>query len=341
MRFGDVLAGSVYGTTGHIAGAEDLGRLETLIRHNREVLSTFGRIVVATNYGPPVVAGSATAGSAAEPANGEPLIHHAGSDAPTDPAPTDPLSRATTPSATTPSAIAPRATAPRATAPRAIAPSDTTDLRRANRDLWRDHFPDCVLIDSPINRGHSIGTADLDTALFDWCKSAGERWLCKSANDIALASRVLDIPVTDAQFYFINAVSYDALAQRDFDLTCFEGDFFYPQGTFWTMDTTAIDTLVDRSFLDASWRVVSRIPDYNGRIWEHLPGWACERLLANAVRRSGLNRCSLLTPEQWGEVLELTVAERITDCSLKGIEVNGICHTQGLADITAPRTVIR
>ena len=214
-------------------------------------------------------------------------------------------------------------------------------LTSANRDLWRSYFPDCVLLDSPVNRGHSIGTADLDNLLFHHAKATAARWLCKSSNDVTLDGQVLKIPVTPADFYFINAVSYDAICQHNFDLSAFEGDgFFFPQSTFWVMDTSRADKLIDPKFLDASFRLVGRIPDYNGRIWEHLPGWSCEYLLRQAVLRNGLTRCSLLDADQWHTVLELTVARHLTDCSLKGISVNGICHVQGLDDPARPLSVV-
>ena len=31
-----------------------------------------------------------------------------------------------------------------------------------NTDIWKKYFPDCILLDSEINRGHNFGTADLD-----------------------------------------------------------------------------------------------------------------------------------------------------------------------------------
>lgn len=220
-------------------------------------------------------------------------------------------------------------------------PDDAASLRQANAELWRQHVPTAVLLDSPGNRGHSIGTADLDNLLFDWCRAHGAEWLCKTANDVVLRQSIFDIEVARAQFYYLNAVSYDALAERDFDLTLFGGSFFYPQDTFWALAVGSMDTLVDKDFLDASWRLVSAIPDYNGRIWEHLPGWSCEYLLRRAVERNGLTACSLLTPGQWRRVLDLTIERRLTDCSLKGIEVNGICHVQGLADPAEPLAVVR
>ena len=200
-------------------------------------------------------------------------------------------------------------------------------LAAANARLWRRYFPDCVLLDSDRNRGHSIGTSDLDNLLFDHCKAEGAQWLCKSATDVLLSAPVLEIEVHEADFYYLDAVSCDALAERDFDLSAFSSPpFFFPQTTFYAIDVSRTDHLVDKAFLDASWRTVSRIPGYDGRIWEHIPRWSCELLLRKCVLRNGLTRCRLLNDDQWEQVLALVRQHRITDCSLKNVTVNGICH---------------
>lgn len=260
MQFGDVLAQSVYGTTGYVADESDVTHTEGVLTCSLDVLRTFRSVVVATNYSPEAP---------------QPVI-------------------------------------------------DDYHL------LWRDHFPNAVLLDSAPNRGHSIGTADLENALHDYCRRNDHPWLCKGANDVLLTPPVLTIPVQPAQFYFLNAVSYDALAQHDFDLSLFTDDFFFPQTTFYAIATGTCEALYDRRMLDASWRHVNAISRYNGRIWEYLPGWSCERWLRECALRNGLTRHHLMTGEQWRRVLDIVLAQRITDCSFKGLSINGICHVQGL-----------
>lgn len=207
------------------------------------------------------------------------------------------------------------------------------DLIAANRALWRQYLPDCDLIDSTHNRGHSIGTADLENLVFESCRQAGGRWLCKSANDVALSASTWAIPVRDADFYFLNAVSYSALRQHGFNRDLFTTGFLFPQSTFFTIDVTQTDHLYGTSELQRVWEHVSRIPSYNGRVWEYVPGWSVERLLRECVLRNHLRVCSLMSGEQWQTVLDLVIRERIEDCSFKGLSINGICHTQGLQDL--------
>lgn len=201
------------------------------------------------------------------------------------------------------------------------------ELAAATHELWRRHAPGCVLLDSPLNRGHSIGTSDLDNLLFDHCKATGVERLCKSAADVLLDAPVLDIEVTGADFHYLNAVSYDALAEQEFDRGRFTSDrFFFPQTNFYVIDVRKTDYLVDKEFLDRSWAVVGRVPGYDGRIWEHIPRWSCELLLRKCVLRNRLTRCHLMSDDQWDQVLTIVQERRITDCSLKNVAVNGICH---------------
>lgn len=203
---------------------------------------------------------------------------------------------------------------------------DSRSLRADHAAIWRHRFPESSIIDSPFNRGHSIGTSDLDNMVFDHCKAMGYQWLCKSAHDILLDEGVLRIPVQPADFYFINAVSFDALKQHGFDLTAFTHGFFFPQTNFYAIDVTKVDYLIDPRFLDRTWERVQAIEHYNDRIWEHIPGWSCELLLREAVVRNGLARCSLTTDEQWEQILQVVIEQQITDCSFKGMRINGIQH---------------
>jgi hypothetical protein len=45
------------------------------------------------------------------------------------------------------------------------------DFKTQNTEIWKKYFPNCIILDSPINRGHNFGTADLDNLVFDYCKN--------------------------------------------------------------------------------------------------------------------------------------------------------------------------
>ena len=200
------------------------------------------------------------------------------------------------------------------------------ELVSGNREVWRRYFPDCAMLDSRQNRGHSIGTSDLGNLLFDHCKAHDIQWLCKGANDVLLSAPVLDIEIEAADFYYLNAISYSVLRQQDFDLARIGEQLFYPQTNFYAIDVSKTDFLIDKVFLDRSWAIVNRIPDYNGKIWEHIPRWSCELLLRKCVLRNGLTRCHLMDDAQFRHLLGLVQERAIEDCSHKNLTINGICH---------------
>ena len=200
------------------------------------------------------------------------------------------------------------------------------ELAAGNRAVWRRYFPDCAILDSGYNRGHSIGTSDLDNLVFDHCKANDIEWLCKGANDVLLSAPVLDIEIQAADFYYLNAISYSAMQQQDFDFARISAHLFYPQTSFYALNVGKTDFLVDKELLDRSYAIVNRIPDYNGRIWEHIPRWSCELLLRKCVLRNGLTRCHLMDDAQFSRLLSIVQVRGIEDCSHKNLTIKGICH---------------
>lgn len=256
MKFGQIIAKSVYGAIGNIASLRDLEVLERFICHNLPILKAFKNVSIATNFNVD-------------------LRHE----------------------------LAPR-----------------------NEVLWRRYLPECILLDSAINRGHSIGTCDLDNLLFDHCKENHVPWLCKGSSDVLLSAPILEIEVTPADFYYLDAISYAAMRRYDFNVAKIRAGLFYPQTNFYAIDVGKTDFLVDKEFLDRSYAIVTRIPDYNGRIWEYIQGWACELLLRKCVIRNRLRRCRLMDDGQLCRLLTMVKERCIEDCSLKNVTINGICH---------------
>lgn len=213
-------------------------------------------------------------------------------------------------------------------------PGARRELAAGNEALWRRHVPDCVLLGSEHNRGHSIGTCDLDNLLFDHCKKNDVPWLCKGANDVLLTAAVFAIEVEPSDFYYLDAISHAAMRRHGFDIAKFRAGLFYPQTNFYAINVSKTDFLVEKEFLDRSFAVVAGISGYNGRIWEHIPGWACERLLRKCVIRNRLRRCRLMGDAQFSRLLAMVKDRRLEDCSLKNLVINGICHCH---DLDQPR----
>ena len=70
------------------------------------------------------------------------------------------------------------------------------------------------------------------------------------------------------------------------------------------------------------------IPNYNGKIWEHIEGWSCEDFLKNCVIRNKLSKHHLVSSEKYRILLNMVKTKQIHDSSHKNIMIEGICHFQ-------------
>lgn len=196
-----------------------------------------------------------------------------------------------------------------------------------NSQLWKKYFPECVLIDSKINRGHNFGTADLDDMLFDWCKKNNIEWLCKSANDIILQDFILNKEVDEADFYYLNGIGYGGMVKYDFDFNRIIEEDFYPQTNFYFINISKVDFLNDKNHINKIYNRVKLIPNYNNKAWEY--GFkSCETLLSECIKRNNLLKHHLVPKEKYCILLKLIKDYNIHDPSHKNIMIEGICHFQ-------------
>ena len=194
--------------------------------------------------------------------------------------------------------------------------------------MWEKYFPNCYLIDSEINRGHNFGTADLDNLLFDWCKENNEEWLCKGANDVIFQESILNIKIDEADFYYLNGISYGTLILNSFNYDKIFQEYFYPQTNFYILNTSKCDYLNDKKYLDDTYEYIKTIPNYNGKIWEYIKEWSCEDFLKNCVKRNNLSKLYLLNELDHNKLCDVIKLYKIGDPSHKNIMINNICHFQ-------------
>jgi len=196
--------------------------------------------------------------------------------------------------------------------------------------MWSKYFINCTFINSTINRGHGIGTADLDDAVFTFCKDHEVEWLCKSSNDMIFREGALDKEVGDADFYYFNGIGYTGVHKYDFDLYKIMDQDFYPQTTFYFINVLKCDYLNDREHLTEVYNKIQSVPDYNGR----LSGYGFrsnEALLRECVERNKLTKENLLPREKYFKLLNIIKDFRIADSSHKSIMLENICHLQWLS----------
>jgi hypothetical protein len=196
---------------------------------------------------------------------------------------------------------------------------------KENTQLWKRYFPNCIIIDLEINRGHNFGTADLDDAIFDYCKENNIEWLCKSANDIVFEESILNKEIKEADFYYTNGIGYGGMIKYNFDFNRIINEDFYPQTNFYFINIFKTDYLNDKNHVTEIYNKVQTIPDYNGRAWEY--GFrSCETLLKECIERNNLSKYSLISEEKYRILLNMVKNNHIHDPSHKNIMIEGICH---------------
>lgn len=200
-------------------------------------------------------------------------------------------------------------------------------IKPITENIWRKYFPDCVLLSPFENRGHNFGTADLDNLVFDYCKVNNEEWLCKSDNDVILNPEMLDIDVAEADFYYLNGIGYGGMDKYQYDNNQIISKDFYPQTWFYFINVSKTDFINDKSYLDKTFPT-TKLPNYNGRIWEYIDGWSCENFLRQCIWRNNLTKWHLIEESKYRKLLDVVKMYQIHDCSHKNIMISGICHLQ-------------
>jgi len=202
------------------------------------------------------------------------------------------------------------------------------ELIAKTEQLCSMYYPLSVCLFSEVNRGHNFGTADLDNMVFDYCKQNGIKWLCKSANDVVLTEEIFNIEIEDADFYYLNGFSHETQYLNNFDLEQMDKNHFTPQTNFYFINVSKTSYLTDKAYLDETYSYSKTIDNYNGKIWEYIPGWSCEEFLAQCVKQNKLTKFHLLDKTTYKRLYDAVFLNKIGDPSHKNIMVNGICHFQ-------------
>jgi hypothetical protein len=192
--------------------------------------------------------------------------------------------------------------------------------------MCKHHFPNCILLNSTNNRGHNFGTADLDNMLFNYCKENNIEWLCKSANDMVIHIELLDKEIKEADFYYLNGIGYGGMVMYDFDIDRILKEDFKPQTNFYLINVSKTDYLNDTHYIDETYNLIKSLDGYNGRIWEYVDGWSCEKFLADCVERNNLKKEHLLLESTYISLLNSIIEHNIHDPSHKNIMMDNMCH---------------
>ena len=195
-----------------------------------------------------------------------------------------------------------------------------------NKTIWDKYFDNVVYLSPPSNRGHNFGTADLDNLIIDYCKENNINWVCKSDNDMIIELGFVEKEIEESDFYYFNGVGFGGLQNYDFNLERVMDEDFFPQTNFYFIDVSKIDYLNDKSYLDETYNYIQSLENYNGKIWEYIKDWTCEKFLSNCIKRNNLSKFHLIEKDKYYKLLKYVFDNRIVDCSYKNIMIEGTCH---------------
>lgn len=200
------------------------------------------------------------------------------------------------------------------------------ELAKENTQLWRKYFSNSITIDSFINRGHNLGTADLDNLIFNYCKNNNIEWLCKSANDIIINLNILNKEIYEADFYYTNGLGYASVKDYDFDFNRVISEYlinqFYPQTNFYFLNVSKTDYLNNEYHIN---EVYEKLSNLGGSVWDY-EFKSCEGLLRDCVERNNLSKFNLLPINKFPELINAILIYKIHDGSHKNLLIENICH---------------
>lgn len=174
-----------------------------------------------------------------------------------------------------------------------------------------------------ISKGHSFGAVENDNFAIELVRNTD--WVCKSAHDIILNKSILEKEIGEADFYYLNGIGYGGMEKYNYDFNRIINEDFYPQTNFYFINKSKIDYLNDKQFIKDT-EYIMYLPNYNGKPWEYINGWACEEFLKQCVLRNNLKTEHLICQDSYIKLLELVKNLNIHDNSHKNIMIEGICH---------------
>ena len=139
---------------------------------------------------------------------------------------------------------------------------------------------------------------------------------------------ILDKEIGEADFYYLESIGVGGMEKFDYDFERIKQEYFYPQTNFYFINVSKIDYVYRTEYIDKTYEYIQLIPNYSGRVWEYIEGWACENFLRQCVKRNQLVKEHLIPEEKYDVLLNIVKDNNIQDCSHKNIMIEGICHLQ-------------
>lgn len=195
---------------------------------------------------------------------------------------------------------------------------------------------DKCFVDVRNNKGHSFGFTDLDKTVLLKAKELGFKWACKSTNDVLLTEALLEVEMSDAEFFFLQGHGYTGINSYyklnvDLAVDSFSDngyEYFFPQTNFFIINLD-IDFLCDDLWFDDLYNKCINDTDYvRNKTQTEYKYLLCEIVLRDCVIRNKLKSKHLIGKEGYRTLLNTIVHNGISDSSHKNIMFTecGVCH---------------
>jgi len=219
---------------------------------------------------------------------------------------------------------------------------DDTSIHTINlyHNTWRKLVPNCIILNSTVNKGHMFGTIDLEEAILEYIKRElpEVQYLWKSMDDVITTTDLIDLDVEEADFYYLPGFSYESIliaGGKDNLHKNFESDYWTPQTTFFILNINNIDSLYGND-VDSKMHLYQKEKARN----EHIKPWEmsfdikfdCETHLGRTTKDL---KKHCLVEDQFEELIEMVYYHKMGDPSHKNIYFYrpGICHYHYYKDL--------
>jgi hypothetical protein len=213
----------------------------------------------------------------------------------------------------------------------------TDEVYERAKQVWRNYFPDVIILDSDVNRGHSFGAMDLDNQVVNYAKTLSVDYIWKSANDIYLTPSMLGNKFDpNVQFYYLQGIGHGGVENHKNVGEAIKNTYenithMYPQTNFYIISKN-VDYINDQEYVDKCYDKCINTPGFTGRVWEYIQGFTNEDLLRGCIVRNGFKYKHILDFQTYNNLVDTVVMCSIHDPSHKNIFFPkiGICHFHSL-----------
>lgn len=216
----------------------------------------------------------------------------------------------------------------------------SNELYEQSKQIWKKYFKNIIILDFDTNRGHCFGAADLDNIVVEYAKTLPVKYIWKSTNDIYLTHNVLGNEFSEEiQIYYLQGIGVGGIVNNYKTVEeCISKSYesitdIFPQTNFYII-TKDIDFINNKNYIDESYEKCINIPNFNGRVWEYIPGLSNEALLKECIIRNNLKYKHILDYETYNKLVQTIMVYNIHDSSHKNLLLikQGICHFHNIND---------